>query len=248
VSHRLADRGYDLLLFDVETPRQRADAFHRFAARRDAIDGLLVISLPLAPAEVEAVAGLPVVQVDVAVADFPSVSIDDRAGGRMAAEHLIARGHRRLGFVGDDRLNPFGFTSSERRRDGFLEAVKAAGLAPEDVSEALGPHGRHEARALAEALFALERPPTGIFAASDVQAVGVLEAAAEHGLRVPQEVAVIGFDDIDMAAAIGLSTVRQPLFATGVRGADLLVSAIEGEGTLMPDGLEPLSVVARRTT
>jgi DNA-binding LacI/PurR family transcriptional regulator len=249
VSHRLAGGAYDLVLFDVETPRQRADAFSRFASR-DRIDGLLVISLPLVPGEVEAVQAddIEVVLVDVAVGDLPHVVIDDREGGRLAAEHLLERGHRRLGFIGDDARNPFGFTSSERRRAGFMDALDAAGICAEDVTEALGLHGRLQARALAEALLGLERPPTAIFAASDVQAIGVLEAAAAAGLRVPEDVAVLGFDDIEVSGALGLSTVRQPLFDTGARGAEMLVAAVERRRATTANGLEPLSVVARRTT
>ena len=124
----------------------------------------------------------------------------------------------------------------------------SAGVRAEDVTEALGLHGRLQARALADALLGLERPPTAIFAASDVQAIGVIEAAAAAGLRVPEDLAVLGFDDIDVSEALGLSTVRQPLFDTGARGAEMLVAAVEGRRPMINNGLEPLSVVARRTT
>jgi DNA-binding LacI/PurR family transcriptional regulator len=249
VAERLTRAGYDLVLFDVETPRQRAEAFAGFA-RPDRIDGLLVVSLPPTPDEVARLRGLPVVLVDVVAGGLTSVTTDDHRGGRLAAEHLLARGHRSFGFIGDDVRNAFGFTSSERRREGYLGALLEAGVPPEDVSEALGPHGRREARSLADALLDLEKPPSAIFAASDVQALGVLEVAAQRGLRVPDDLAVIGFDDVEVAAALGLTTVRQPLFATGARGADLLVAAIEGRppAELRSTPLEPLRVVARRTT
>lgn len=176
---------YDLMLFDVETPAQRADAFHDFA-RRDRVDGLLIISLPPTDAEIERLrrGRLPVVLIDVRHPAAPRVVIDDVAGGELAAEHLLDKGHRRIGFIGDTR-NPFGFSSSDRRRHGMRRRLRVAGIEPSAALEQRGPHGREQAADLAERLLALLEPPTAIFAASDLQAMGVLEAARAGGLRVP---------------------------------------------------------------
>lgn len=248
VAERLTQRGYDLVLFDVENARQRSDALSDFA-RSDWLDGLLVISLPLSESETAALVAqaLPVVMIDVVSARFPHVAINDVRGGELATRHLLAKGHRTIGFVGDDPDQRFGFTSSERRREGYRRALEAAGVRPAASLEARGLHGRVQARELASRLLRRPRPPSAIFAASDVQAVGVLEAAAALGLRVPADLAVIGFDDVDLASAAGLSTVRQPLYETGARGADALLGAIEGRPPLV-SALEPLRVVERRTT
>lgn len=109
------------------------------------------------------------------------------------------------------------------------------------------PHGRRTASTSAIELLSADDPPTAVFAASDLQALGVLEAASGLGLRVPEDVAVVGFDDIELASVIGLTTVRQPLFETGVRGAALLLAAIDG-GDGPVEELKPLTVVERRTT
>jgi len=248
VSHSAGGRGYGLMLFDVETPEQRADAFREFA-RHDRVDGLLVISLPLFDEEVDALErdGLPVVMVDTGHPRVPNVVIDDARGGELAAEHLVERGHRRIGFVGDVPANAFGFTSSEQRRRGFRRALRRAGIEPRPQDERLGRHGREEARALAADMLSAGDRPTAVFAASDTQAVGVLEAAQELGLRVPEDVAVIGFDDIEMAAPLGLTTVRQPLRESGARGVEMLLAGIAG-GRPPGGDLAPLTVVARRTT
>jgi len=248
VSQRAGHHGYGLMLFDVETPEQRAGAFRDFA-RLDRVDGLLVISLPLLDDEVDALErdGLPVVMIDIGHPRVPHVVIDDVRGGELAVEHLIARGHRRIGFVGDRPDNPFGFTSSEHRRRGFRRALRRAGLRPAPGLEVRGRHGHAEARALALDVLRRDDRPTAIFAASDTQAVGVLEAARALDLRVPQDVAVIGFDDIEAAELLGLTTVRQPLRESGARGADLLLAAIAGAAPPAEE-LDALTVVERRTT
>ena len=246
---KLRDHGdYDLVLFDVETLPQRNDAFSSFA-RTDRVDGLIVMSLRPSDEEVESLRreGLPVVLVDVRHPALPRVVIDDVLGGQMATEHLLDKGHTRIGFIGD-APTPFGFTSSEHRRQGMARALRRAGLKRRDDYDMRGPHGREEARELAERLLRLPDPPTAIFAASDVQAMGVLAAARSMRLRVPQDLAVIGFDDIEVAEVLGLTTVHQPLRETGARGVELLLTAIDGIGGEPTEELAPLTVIARRTT
>ena len=246
---KLRDHGdYDLVLFDVETLTQRDDAFRSFA-RADRVDGLLVMSLRPTDEEVENLRreGLPAVLVDVAHPALPRIVIDDVLGGTMATEHLLAKGHTLIGFVGDEPT-PFGFTSSERRRQGMARALRRAGIKRNGALEFRAPHGREEARASAERLLSLPEPPTAIFAASDVQAIGVLEAARSGGLRVPEDLAVIGFDDVELAEVLGLTTVRQPLRETGARGVELLLAAIDGVGGDPTEELAPLTVIERRTT
>src|SRR4051794_9119930 len=178
VSERAGHHSYGLMLFDVETPEQRAGAFSDFA-RLDRVDGLLVISLPLLDDEVDALERdrLPVVMVDIGHPRVPHVVIDDVRGGELATEHLLARGHTRIAFVGDRPDNPFGFTSSEQRRRGYHAALRRAGVAAAPELEARGRHGREEARTLALELLRRDDRPTAVFAASDTQAGGGLEGA-----------------------------------------------------------------------
>ena len=249
VVQKLRDHSdYDLVLFDVETIPQRNDAFSSFA-RTDRVDGLLVMSLRPSDEEVESLhrEGMPVVLVDVRHPALPRIVIDDVLGGQLATEHLLDRGHTRIGFIGD-APTPFGFTSSEHRRQGMARTLRRAGIKRRDAYDMRGAHGREEARELAERLLRLPDPPTAIFAASDVQAMGVLAAARSMRLRVPQDLAVIGFDDIEVAEVLGLTTVHQPLRETGARGVELLLAAIDGIGAGPTEELAPLTVIARRTT
>jgi DNA-binding LacI/PurR family transcriptional regulator len=243
----VGESDYDLTLFNIETIEQRRAAMRRFA-RRARVDGVIVISLPMTAGEVRALQrdGLPVVCVDVANSPLPYVAIDDVEGGAIATSHLLAAGHTRVAFVGDVKDVAFGFASSERRLEGFRRALAEAGLTLPASYVKRGPFGRESAGRLARQLLALRRRPTAVFAASDVQAFGVLDAAARAGLAVPEDLSVIGFDDIELAAAIGLTTVRQPLRESGQLGARMLLGAVEGR-KLAPDGLPKLAVVSRRT-
>jgi len=229
VTRRLASSGYQVTLFDIELP-EHGDATLRSLAVRGRVDGLLVVSLPpTGPqlARLEA-AGVPVVLVDRRIEGATAVFTDDEAGGRLATEHLLRLGHERIAFVGDTEKGPFGFTSSEARRRGYEAALRDAGVAPRRDYVRRGPHRRDAARAAAHELLALAVPPTAVFAASDHQALGVLEAATLSGVEVPERLSVIGYDDIELARYCGLTTVAQPLEASGARGAELLLDALAG--------------------
>ena len=229
VTHRLSGAGYQVGLYDVERPEQAEEILRSLAASRR-VDGLLVVSLPPSPKQLERLetAKVPVVMVDRRVDGAWSVYTDDVAGGRMATEHLLELGHRRIAFLGDDEQSPFGFTSSRLRRQGFEEALGDAGLAPEPLLMRTAPHRRDAARQLAHELLRLPVPPTAVFAASDHQALGVLEAAESAGVPVPERLSVIGYDDVELARYTGLTTVSQPLEASGARGAELLLGALSG--------------------
>src|SRR5215217_6185136 len=208
IERLLAGSGYQLILLDVERAEQRRDVFRSFTVR-GRFDGVLAISL--APTDPEArrleAAGIPIVLLDRTHDTLPAITIDDVEGGRLAAEHLVALGHHRIAFLGDEEENLFGFDSSAHRREGFESALGAAGieLSPENVLRR--PHGRDAARAAAAELLAQDDPPTAIFAASDHQAIGVLEAAGMAGVPVPEDLSVIGFDNVEAAGFTGLTTI-----------------------------------------
>src|SRR5207249_3991139 len=115
------------------------------------------------------------------------------------ARHLLELGHRRIAYIGDAVSSEFGLTSSARRLNGLVAALDEAGFPLVDELVREGPHDRTVARRLAAELLTAPSPPTAIFAHSDTQALGVVEAAAELGRRVPEDLSVIGFDDIESA-------------------------------------------------
>jgi DNA-binding LacI/PurR family transcriptional regulator len=245
--------GYETVVCNVDSPAQR-DHFLSSLPRRHRTDGVIVVSLPLRADRVEAFrrAGVPLVAVDVSVRGVPHSVIDDVAGGRLAAEHLLSLGHSRIGFVGDrvqrKAATALGFTASDRRLEGFRNAMAAAGTPADESLIRIGPHGPAHAEAFAAELLALPDPPTAIFAASDTQAMGVLAAADRLDVAVPRELSVIGFDDIQVANLIGLSTVRQPLEESGAEGARRLCALLRGQPVRPLRQLLGLAVVQRMTT
>jgi DNA-binding LacI/PurR family transcriptional regulator len=236
------------MVFDVESEDRQRHAFELFG-RGDRADGLLIVST--LPPESDIVrlraSGAPCVLVDAQHASLPSVVIDDFAGGELATRHLIELGHRRIAFIGDTPPE-FRFMWSRDRTRGYFRALERAGieLRPEYVR--VGTQLLHVARAVALELLSLPEPPTAIFAASDTQALGVLEAARSLGVAVPGQLSVIGFDDIETATYVGLTTVRQPLFESGRRGAELLLRALSGHPLPAHSEQLPLELVVRRTT
>ena len=241
--------GYDVVLFDVESRYQR-DAQLRKLSQRGQADGAIITSLPLKDDDVAAFerAGLRLVLLDTVHAGFPSVSIDDVQGGVLATQHLIDLGHRRIAFVGDVEVNPFGFTSSNDRRAGYRIALERAGIAWRGDYVGEAEHGEDAAVRLTEALLRHPEPPTAIFAASDTQAFGVLDAARRAGARVPEDLSVIGFDDIEVARYLGLTTVRQPLDESGARAATILLASLRDEQIDNETVELPLEIVQRETT
>jgi DNA-binding LacI/PurR family transcriptional regulator len=239
---------YDLMVFDIESEDRQRRAFELFD-RGDRADGLLVVSTNPPDLEVERInaAGLPCILVDGVHPSLPSIAVDDVAGGEMATRHLIELGHRRVALIGDPPPE-FRFDWSRDRTRGYEQALSRAGIdvRPEYVRE--GTRLLHVARGIAAELLALAERPTAIFAASDTQAFGAIEAARALGIRVPEELSVIGFDDIEVASYVGLTTVRQPLFESGRRGAELLLRALSGRQVDVRTELLPLELVVRSTT
>lgn len=192
--------------------------------------------------------GVPVVLADKLVADLDchAVVSADRDGAMAVVNHLLTLGHRRIAHL----RGPAGVSTAEARLAGYREALRAADVPPNPAWVA--GDGWTEAQGYAAAMTLLRRRhrPTAIFAASDMAAFGVYRAAAELGLRIPQDLSVAGYSDIEGAArlAVPLTTVRQPAREIGRRAAEKLLNLIE-TGTDTPQVvLLPVELVVRAST
>lgn len=249
VEHVLADSEYDLIVFNVETGRRR-EAIFREVPRRGRIDGLLVISLNLMDGDVSRLlqVGSPTVLIDVSHPRFSQVVIDDLEGGRRATEHLIHLGHHKIGFLSDYSDSTFYFTANRDRYSGYRKALESAGIDVRPEYRADGEHSRDSAYENTRRLLKLPDPPTAIFASSDTLAIGALEAASEMNLKVPDELSVIGYDDIEITEYLRLTTIKQSLFESGVKGGQLLLEAIESPPEAPQSVVLPTELVVRDTT
>jgi LacI family transcriptional regulator len=205
--------------------RERA---HLELLQEQRVQGVLVTPVdPESPLlEVIRSRGTPVVIVDRTRRDesFCSVAVDDVLGGRLALEHLIDRGHRRVAFVG----GPAGLGQVRDRLEGARRAWTEAGLPADDLvalpTTSLDvASGREAGERLAG--MASARRPTAAFCANDITALGLLQQAISSGIRVPADLAIVGYDDIEFAAAaaVPLTSVRQPRGELGAAAADLLL-------------------------
>jgi len=246
----LEEQGYDAIVYNVDSPAERDRHLEALLPTHRA-DGVLAICLPLSRGQLGrfARAGVAVVSVDAANPGVPQTIIDDVAGGRLATGHLIALGHRRIGFVGDmpHRKPPagLGFASSADRQRGYERALAAAGIDAEDGLIRLGPHDAAVAAEHAAQLLKSPDPPSAIFAASDTQAIGVLAAADRLGVAVPGDLSVVGFDDIESATFLDLTTVRQPLARSGTESARRLCALLRGERLRPLRQQLPIELMAR---
>jgi DNA-binding LacI/PurR family transcriptional regulator len=246
----LEEQGYDAIVCNVDSAAERDRHLETLLPTHRA-DGVLTISLPLSRGQLGqfARAGVAVVSVDAVNPGVPQTTVDDVAGGRLATGHLIALGHQRIGFVGDmpHRKPPvgLGFTSSADRLRGYRQALAAAGIGAEDDLIRLGSHDAAVAAEHAARLLKSTDPPSAIFAASDTQAIGVLAAADRLGVAVPGELSVVGFDDIESATFLDLSTVRQPLARSGTEGAQRLCAVLRGERVRPMRQELPIELMAR---
>jgi LacI family transcriptional regulator, galactose operon repressor len=195
-------------------------------------DGVILVTSTLTPTQVGQLrgAGIPLVVIDPANTpppDIPSVGATNWAGGLDATEHLLALGHRRIGAI----TGPADMLCSLARLDGYRSGLERAGVAFAPALVKYGDFHHEGGFARAVELLALPHPPTAIFAGSDQQAFGVYEAARQRGMRIPDDLSVVGFDELPVSrwASPPLTTVRQPLAEMGSAAAQMLGELIDGE-------------------
>ncbi len=239
---------YDLILFDIEKVNQR-DMSLRTIPQRKLADGLLLISLTPSDIDVEqfALANIPVVLVDAYHPALSRVLVNNVQGGYQATKHLIDLGHRKIAYISDYLDDPFNSPVRDRFT-GYKQALAEAGIAYREEYHLQGEHGRSPARHLTHTLLDLPDPPTAVFAYSDTQAIGAIEAARESGLSVPGDLSIIGFDNIEAAEYLRITTIRQALFESGVKGAGLLLNLMETPAAEPQEILLPTKLIDRHTT
>ncbi|GJQ20066.1 MAG: LacI family transcriptional regulator [Bacteroidia bacterium] len=225
VQSRLSDLDWELILYGINHPDQLESSIQRHAVRSH-MNGILLFSMRIREKYAKHLLSLKptLVLVDAFHPLFDSITVNNRRGGYLATQHLIASGHRRVGFL---NANPHSTPARERLK-GYKDAMKEADLEirPEWVrqsrSKELDGFTRETGTHLMKEFLTLgTKRPTAVFVASDIQAIGALRALEESGLRCPDDMALVGFDDIELSQYLNISTIRQPMFQMGALAVDI---------------------------
>jgi DNA-binding LacI/PurR family transcriptional regulator len=229
IEEALREEGYDLVLHVLADSRRRREFFSSLPVRRR-VDAVIVVALPLQPREVDLLRtlGLPLACVAEPIDGVHGDRIDNVAAARLAVQHLVNLGHRRIACIGGDLDGPERFSVPGLRTQGYREAMTEAGLALRADWER---DGRFTARGGELAMTALlSQPggrPTAVFCQSDEMAFGALKAMRRSGLRCPEDISVVGMDDHELAETFDVTTVAQPVVAQGASTARWVVQALE---------------------
>lgn len=213
VQSAINQAGYELILYNVETNAQR-DHYFTDLPMLHKVDGLCIISLPIADTVIFDLqyAKLPVILIDAYNAHTTSLVVDNVDGAYQATRYLLEQGHRRIGFI-NGLLNEgnLKFSQANERLTGFRLALSEYGIDYDPQLVRARDWSRQSGKAAAIELLTLPEPPSAIFAASDIQATGVIEAARELGRAVPRDLSIMGFDGIEYSELLGISTIQQPI-------------------------------------
>jgi DNA-binding LacI/PurR family transcriptional regulator len=249
IQQSVLSHDHTMLLCTTEGDAQREEQYLRLL-RAKQVDGALVDGLVLPPDRIAQFVqdGFPIVCLDrdIDSAAIPLVQVDNREGGRIATEHLVGLGHRRIAHVMGTRS----LHISEGRLAGYYDALYSADIPKDQELVADGRFTEEGGYAATRALLAARPSLTAIFAANDLSAFGVLSALAESGRRVPQDVSVVGFDDLRLSSFVTppLTTVRQPAAEIAQLATELLIGLTRGQTvSRMWHRLEP-SLVVRAST
>lgn len=250
LKHSLGAAGYDVLLFAGEEPGNGGPHAYARRARHHGVDGVVVLAVQdVDEPELRKLldSGTPVVAVDLGLAGKRAsyVASDNIGGARLAVRHLHSLGHTRIAtIVGLAHTKP-----AADRLLGYRAELQELGLAPRAEYEASGDFYFESGEAAMRELLVLAEPPTAVFAASDMMAVGAIQAIEDAGLHCPEDVAVVGFDDIQLAELVSpaLTTIRQDKRELGVAAARSLVQLIDDVDAAPHVAVLPIELVVRES-
>jgi DNA-binding LacI/PurR family transcriptional regulator len=239
---------YELLIYTVDSMNRLISYLTTLTIARN-LDGLIILSLPLSESVAKRLAdrGPKIVTVEATQELFCGIEIDDFSGGKLAAHYLVSKGHKSCAFIGD--IDPPDYTVRPvvYRLEGYRQGMIDAGMELPDYFIRSSSYAKEPTCEAARDLLSSSKRPSAVFVATDIQAIIVMKVANELGLKVPDDLAIIGFDDLDIAEYVGLTTIRQPLDDSGRIAAELLLSQINDNRRPIQHVKLPLIVVERDT-
>ncbi|MCB0117596.1 MAG: LacI family DNA-binding transcriptional regulator [Anaerolineales bacterium] len=250
VAAALSRENYELVIYPVDSAEHLQGYISSIPIMGN-LDGLIIMSLAIEDSDADRLArnGMQTVLVEFSHDQLNSIVINDEQGGRFVAEHLLRKGHKRLSFLGDiEPPERFAIHPVKSRLFGFQKVLNDAGISLPKKYVKQSSYAQQNSRQAAYELLSMSDRPTAIFVASDVQAIGVMKVARQLNIRIPEDLAVIGFDDIDMAEYVDLTTIRQHLDESGRLAAEILLARITDSNRTLQHINLPLTLVERSTT
>lgn len=249
ISDTLTRSGYDLTLYNVTGDVQLRREIFRAFLRRRRVDGVIVIALELDAWETQQLKdlGLPVIVLGGSLPDLPSMAIDDRAVTQLATEHLVALGHRHIGYIGGEAAFDVDYHVPSRRREGFLSGLRQHGITPDESLVQEADFTIAGGYAAAKQLYGSPaNQMTALVAASDEMAIGALLAARDLGIAVPQQMSVVGIDGHELGGLFQLTTVDQQPASQGRTAAEHMLRRVESDEEFTID--LPYTLLVRGST
>lgn len=224
----LLDHGYEAITQPVGGAEERERFLSGLVNLEKSVDGLIIVDLNISEEAAKELwdVGIRTVTAGFSTRRFPSVVVDDYRVGYVATEHLLALGHRRIGLISGEPNHPLAFSVPGLRLAGYTAALGAAGIPVDTRLEQSGKFTAPGGRVAMERLLDLDDPPTAVFVMSDEMAFGAWSAMKDHGLSWPDDVAIVGVDDHELAEMVGLTTVRLAPRKLGAAAAARLMQLI----------------------
>jgi len=227
VNRAIAESEFDLLVYTTGDVRKSGRASHEqkyvSLLNNSITDGVIIV----APVASEFATDAPIVSIDPLMSnpDYPSVHATNYQGAMDAMDYLIGLGHKRIGYIGGRAE----LESSNRRLKGYRDALDKAGISSDENLISYGDYTTELGVQCTRELLSLNRPPSAIFASNDQTAMGVFQVAQELGMRIPEDISVVGFDNITESKYMGLTTVDQFIAEMGFVATQTLIKLINGE-------------------
>lgn len=249
IAAALVDSPYELTIYPVDS-QERLDGYLTVLPFSNQLDGLIIVTLPIDDNSVRRLqhSSIPTLLIENRITGFASIEIDNFYGGKLAAEHFISKGHERCAYVGDSGIPEYTLRPEDTRLDGYRQTLLEQGLSLPDEYIKLPAFPPRDPSKQVHELLDLPNPPTAIFAATDDLALHVLKIAPQRGVRIPEDLALIGFDDIDIAEYLELTTISQSLEESGRLAVEHLITQIEDSSRPINDTLIQLKLIDRGTT
>ena len=177
-----------------------------------------------------------------------SIEIDDAIGGQLAARHIIGKGHRQVAFLGEiESPEKYAIHPVKSRLQGFKNTLDEAGIPLLKKYIKSAPYMQENSQRAAHELLSMDQPPTAIFAAADIQAISIMKVARQLKLRIPDDLAVVRFDEFEFAEYMELTTIRQYLDQSGRLAAEILLSHLADSDRALQHIKIPLTLIERQT-